>query len=170
MAARLRISLQAESGWTMRLRMCLRNVLALLETKRSTRRGRHQFESHDLAAKEGRRRTADTPSSASRMSMPGSFGMSKSGASSFTTEVLTARAKALSGRSHDPRYAATAQKVGSALEPGLAPHRAVKRLISRAAAAMLGHGSNVVSVTAAAFSRKPREARRRIGPSLFSKR
>jgi hypothetical protein len=35
-------------------------------------------------------------------SLPASAGISKSGASLFATDVLTASAKALSGRSHEP--------------------------------------------------------------------
>jgi hypothetical protein len=83
----------------------------------------------------------------SAVSIPAPAGISKSGASLFATDVLTASAKLLWGRSQEPCQAAMAQWIGSPLDRDEVLHNSASCAIWRAAAAMLEHGANIAAVT-----------------------
>ncbi len=89
-----------------------------------------------------------------------SSGMSKFGASPVATDVITASANLLSGRSHEPPYAAIAQWIEPAVKRGVALHCSTSWVIFRAAIEMFGHGISIARVAASESTAKPANPRR----------
>lgn len=106
---------------------------------------------------------------ASRTSLPVSVAMSKFGASSFVTSVENRVGDGQVGPFRDRRWAATAQKVGQALERVIGLRRTASFVIRRAAAAMFGRGKISDFVTAVRSVVSPARPTR-MGPSARSGR
>src|ERR1700736_5211140 len=84
-----------------------------------------------------------------------SSGISKFGASPVAADVKTASANLLSGRSHEPPYAAIAQWIEWAVKRGVILQRSISWVTCRAAFEMFGHGITIAEVADPELTARP---------------